>query len=91
MQAVSCCLLAAKLTPLWTALSYDATFTVMATCSDASLQVENWKDGKLVSVEEVTESEEEAPADAEDGEWDEDEQVLSQCPPELVWHNLNHF
>ena len=50
-------------------------------------QVEDWKDGKLVSVEEVTESEEEAAADAEDGEWDEDEQVGTYIDPRccMAW------
>ena len=83
------CLQAANLTLLDCASSCDALLVMRGRCrglvgvkaqramtsSDAPLQVEDWKDGKLVSVEEVTESEEEAPADGEDGEWDEDEQV----------------
>ena len=67
----------------------DVEFHRAKTCSGAPLQVEDWKDGKLVSVEEVTESEEEAAADTEDGEWDEDEQVTArQHTQDFVWHGL---
>ena len=56
-------------------------YTSNVNTSDVLLQVERWKAGKLVSTEEVIESGEDATADAEDGEWDEDEQVTAVMHP----------
>ena len=43
------------------------------------IQVEKWKDGQLVSTETVIDVEEDP--DADDGDWDEDDQVRFACAP----------